>query len=316
MTQPSPSSSTLVPQPTSLPASSEVVERPAWAVSGWFGVGLIVVGTAVIVRAAVALSRTDGSARSVLWLAAILLTAVLVVALAAASLVVIQPVETRVVQFLGRYVGTVRRNGFVLLAPLTNRRRVSVRVNNFETRIIKVNDAEGNPIELAAIVVWQVADTARSVFSVADHIGFVTVQAEAALRHVATTHPYDDAGGTGTSLRGSTDLVAAELAGEVAARVEVAGIQILEVRISHLAYSPEIAQAMLQRQQASAIIAARSRIVDGAVGMVEMALARLRENEVVELDEERKAAMVSNLLVVLCGDSRATPVVNTGTLYQ
>ena len=169
---------------------------------------------------------------------------------------------------------------------------------------------------MAAIVVWQVADTARASFAVEDYQNFVAVQAESAVRHVATTHPYDDPGGDGTSLRGSTDVVSDELAHEVAARVAVAGIEIIEVRISHLAYAPEIAQAMLQRQQAGAIVAARERIVEGAVGMVDMALTRLQSEGIVELDDERRAAMVSNLLVVLCGDQRATPVVNTGSLYS
>jgi regulator of protease activity HflC (stomatin/prohibitin superfamily) len=293
----------------------ELHDRPAWAVSGWLGVAVALVAAGLTAFAVLQLPGADGGAATA-WYLLLAAVAGLLALLAVSALAVIQPVETRVVQFLGQYVGTVGRSGFVLLAPLTSRRLVSLRVNNFETRILKVNDSEGNPVELAAIVVWQVADTARALFAVSKYTDFVTVQAEAALRHVATTHPYDDADGAGTSLRGSTDVVAAELAHEVAERVHVAGVDILEVRISHLAYAPEIAQAMLQRQQAAAIIAARSRIVDGAVGMVEMALARLRENDVVDLDEERKAAMVSNLLVVLCGDSRATPVVNAGTLYQ
>jgi regulator of protease activity HflC (stomatin/prohibitin superfamily) len=199
--------------------------------------------------------------------------------------------------------------------PLADRRSLSVRVRNFETNHLKVNDADGNPVEIAAIVVWQVADTAQAVYAVDDYGDFVEVQAEAALRHVATTHPYDDNAGDGVSLRGSTDLVAGELAREMAERVVIAGVEIVEVRISHLAYSSEIAQAMLRRQQANAVVAARERIVEGAVGMVDMALARLDEHNIVELDEERKAAMVSNLMVVLCGDQPASPVVNTGTLY-
>jgi regulator of protease activity HflC (stomatin/prohibitin superfamily) len=192
-----------------------------------------------------------------------------------------------------------------------------VRVRNFETNRLKVNDADGNPVEIAAIVVWQVADTAKAVYAVDDYLNFVRVQAESALRHVATTHPYDDAGQEGaTSLRGSTDIVAAELATEVAQRVALAGVEIVEVRISHLAYASEIAQAMLRRQQANAVVAARTRIVEGAVGMVELALARLGERDIVDLDEERKAAMVSNLMVVLCGDQPASPIVNTGSLYS
>ena len=315
---PAPSAPGPVP-PSATAAAVTLSENRAFSTSGWVGVlillacaggGLLTLGNLTDAAAAGTLADTAlGSLALIVLLGLVFL-------LTAASLVIIQPVETRVVQFLGRYVGTVRRTGFVLVMPLTTRTRVPVRVQNFESRILKVNDADGNPVELAAVVVWQVADTARASFAVQDYRGFVTVQAEAAIRHVATTHPYDDAGSDGTSLRGSTDLVADELAAEVNARVAVAGVEILEVRISHLAYAPEIAQAMLQRQQAAAIVAARTRIVDGAVGMVELALARLRENDVVELDEERKAAMVSNLLVVLCGDSRATPVVNTGTLYQ
>ena len=305
--------------PSATAAAVPLREKRAFSTSGWVGVLVIlvcVVGALLTLKGMADAGANGSLADTALGSLAVLVVLGLVFVLTAASLVIIQPVETRVVQFLGRYVGTVRRTGFVLVMPLTTRSRVPVRVQNFESRILKVNDADGNPVELAAVVVWQVADTARATFAVQDYRGFVTVQAEAAIRHVATTHPYDDAGTEGTSLRGSTDLVADELAAEVNARVAVAGVEILEVRISHLAYAPEIAQAMLQRQQAAAIVAARTKIVDGAVGMVELALARLRENDVVELDEERKAAMVSNLLVVLCGDSRATPVVNTGTLYQ
>ena len=200
---------------------------------------------------------------------------ILVFVLVATSLAVVPPGQTSVVQFFGRYIGTVRRPGFWwVLAPLTVRRGVSVRVRNFETSHLKVNDADGNPVEIAAIVVWQVADTAKATYAVDSYQNFVSVQAESALRHVATSHPYDDTTGTGTSLRGSTDVVSGQLADEVAERVAIAGVEIVEVRISHLAYAQEIAQAMLRRQQANAVVAARSRIVEGAVGMVEMALNR------------------------------------------
>ena len=241
---------------------------------------------------------------------------IIVFVLVITSLVIVSPGQTAVVQFFGRYVGTVGRPGFWWVLPLTVRRTVSLRVRNFETNHLKVNDADGNPVDVAAIVVWQVADTARSTYAVDNYLDFVRVQAESALRHVATTHPYDDNGGDGTSLRGSTDMVAGELAHEVAERVSLAGVEIVEVRISHLAYAQEIAQAMLRRQQANAVVAARTRIVEGAVGMVELALARLAENDVVELDEERKASMVSNLMVVLCGDQPPSPVVNVGSLYS
>jgi regulator of protease activity HflC (stomatin/prohibitin superfamily) len=256
-----------------------------------------------------------GMAESVLHDNSWLWVPIVVLVLVATSLVIVPPGQTSVVQFFGRYIGTVRRSGFWWVAPFTLRRGVSVRVRNFETSHLKVNDADGNPVEIAAIVVWQVADTAKSTYAVDNYVNFVSVQSESALRHVATTHPYDDTTGTGTSLRGSTDIVSAELATEVAERVSIAGVEIVEVRISHLAYAQEIAQAMLRRQQANAVVAARSRIVEGAVGMVEMALERLSEGGVVSLDEERTAAMVSNLMVVLCGDQPPSPVVNTGSLY-
>ena len=239
----------------------------------------------------------------------------LVFVLVATSLVIVTPGQTSVVQFFGRYIGTVLRPGFWWVLPLTVRRRVSVRVRNFETNHLKVNDADGNPVEIARIVVWQVADTAKSTYAVDSYLDFVSVQAESALRHVATSHPYDDTTGAGSSLRGSADVVGAQLAREVAERVSIAGIEIVEVRISHLAYAQEIAQAMLRRQQANAVVAARSRIVEGAVGMVELALTRLTENGVVSLDEERTASMVSNLMVVLCGDQPPSPIVNAGSLY-
>ena len=293
----------------------EVEEKRAWAISGFLvlPVALVLAGVGVW---QVVLAARAGIAGSTMGAHFAVAGVCLVLAiLLAVPLVVIAPGETRVVQFFGRYIGTVRRTGLTWVVPLSTRRRVSVRVRNFETNALKVNDADGNPVEIAAIVVWQVADTAKATFAVENYDHFVAVQSEAALRHVATTHPYDDTTGHGTSLRGSTDMVSDELAHQVAQRIVVAGIEIIEVRISHLAYAPEIAQAMLQRQQAGAVIAARSLIVDGAVGIVEMALQRMDREGVVALNEDRKAAMVSNLLVVLCGDSRVSPVVNTGTLY-
>ncbi len=281
----------------------EIQERPAWAINGWFGVLVVLACIGAIILIA------QGSSSG--WAVVPAVAAGLILS----SLVIVQPGHTKVVRFFGSYVGTVRRTGLWWTLPLTDRRGLSIRVRNFETNHLKVNDADGNPVEIASIVVWQVADTARASFAVEDYGNFVRVQAESALRHVATTHPYDDAAGDGTSLRGSTDIVAGELAEEVAQRVTIAGVEIVEVRISHLAYASEIAQAMLRRQQANAVVAARSRIVEGAVGMVELALTRLNERGIVELDEERKAAMVSNLLVVLCGDQPASPVVNTGSLY-
>jgi regulator of protease activity HflC (stomatin/prohibitin superfamily) len=296
------------PQPESVPVGHEgarvnIKERQASTVSGLLGV----VALAVCIGAMIALAFTP--------VKPLLILPILVFLVVLASLVIVQPGQTRVIQFFGRYVGTVRQPGLSWVLPLSVRHDVSVRVRNFETNHLKVNDADGNPVEIAAIVVWQVADTSKAVYAVDDYRNFVSVQAESALRHVATTHPYDNAADDGTTLRGSTDIVAGELALEVARRVSLAGIEIVEVRISHLAYASEIAQAMLRRQQANAVVAARSRIVEGAVGMVEMALLRLNERGIVELDEERKAAMVSNLMVVLCGDQPASPIVNAGSLY-
>ena len=233
-----------------------------------------------------------------------------------AGLTAIKPGEARVVQLFGGYRGTVRTTGLRWVNLFAVRRRVSVRIRNKETPTVKVNDADGNPIEIAAVVVWQVRDTARATYGVEDFVAFVDTQSETALRHVANGHPYDNAGSDALSLRDHTDEVAGQLAVEIAARVVPAGVDIIEARITRLSYAAEIAQVMLQRQQAGAVIAARTRIVDGAVGMVQMALARLAEEDIVELDEERKAAMVSNLLVVLCGDRGTQPIVNTGSLYQ
>jgi regulator of protease activity HflC (stomatin/prohibitin superfamily) len=227
---------------------------------------------------------------------------------------VVAPNNARVVLFFGRYVGTINTAGFHWTVPLTVKRRISLRVRNFESSRLKVSDADGNPVEIAAVVVWRVVDTAKAAFAVDDHVTYVAVQSEAAVRHMATAHPYDAHEQDQVSLRDAT-VVSEELTAELRDRVALAGVEVLESRITHLAYAPEIAQAMLARQQASAIVAARFKIVEGAVGMVQNALQRLRDEDVVELDEERKAQMVSNLLVVLCGDRAAQPVVNTGTLY-
>ncbi len=283
-------------------ARVDITQRPALAITGWAGI-------VVLIAMGWWFYSAVNAASGWTWLP------ILLFVLVATSLVVVPPGQSYVIQFFGTYVGTVRKPGFWWVLPLAIRRRVSIRVRNFETNRLKVNDSDGNPVDIAAIVVWQVADTARSTYAVDSYENFVSVQSESALRHVANTHPYDNAEEDGTSLRGATDMVAAELAHEVAERVSIAGVEIVEVRISHLAYAQEIAQAMLRRQQANAVVAARSRIVEGAVGMVEMALNRLSEGHVVELDEERKASMVSNLMVVLCGDQPPSPVVNTGSLY-
>jgi len=236
--------------------------------------------------------------------------------LVACGLTPVAPGEARVVQLLGRYTGTVHTDGLRWVNPLTRRRRISTRIRSHETATAKVNDADGNPIEIAAVVVWQVADTARAVFGVDDFAGFVAIQTETAVRHVASSHPYDAHADGQRSLRDNAQEITAELAAEIADRVAPAGVRVIEARLTRLSYAPEIAQAMLRRQQASAVVAARQRIVEGAVGMVESALSQLAAGGIVELDEERKAAMVSNMLVVLCSEHPTQPVINTGTLYQ
>ena len=295
-------------------SDSQYAERIARGASGWpmLGVALVTVGVGVVVSLGTA--SFGGVTAAVVGTVGVLI--VLGGVLLAAGLTAVAPGEARVVQLLGRYVGTVRTDGLRWVNPLTSRRRVSTRIRNHETDTLKVNDADGNPIEMAAVVVWQVEDTAKAVFAVDDFRAFVAIQTETAVRHIAGSYPYDAHEADQLSLRDSAEEITAELSAEIAARVGSAGVRIVESRITRLSYAPEIAQAMLRRQQASAVVAARQRIVEGAVGMVEAALNRLAEQHVVDLDEERKAAMVSNLLVVLCGDRDAQPVVNTGTLYQ
>ncbi|MCU0504239.1 MAG: SPFH domain-containing protein [Chloroflexi bacterium] len=246
----------------------------------------------------------------------LIVLAVVVVAFLFAGLTPVNPNEARALVLFGHYAGTVRTQGLQYVNPFTERRRVSVKVRNFETSKLKVNDHDGNPVEIAAIVVWKVIDTAEALFEVNDYENFVQVQAESALRNLATVHPYDAHIEGQVALRSNPVEIANQLRQEIQDRLEKAGVQVIEARISHLAYAPEIANAMLRRQQANAVIAARTRIVEGAVGMVEMALEQLSAKQVVELDEERKAAMVSNLLVVLCSEHEAQPVLNTGTLYS
>ena len=248
--------------------------------------------------------------------------AIVVVSVAMAAVViawtgffVVNPNEARVLQLFGKYVGTVRKPGLCYANPFYSKRRVSTRVRNFETGKLKVNDKDSNPIEIAAVVVWRVVDTAEALFEVDDYDEYVQVQSEAALRGLATNYPYDAHEEGQLSLSANAAEISEKLKSEIQERLNKAGVEVIEARISHLAYAPEIASAMLQRQQASAIIAARQKIVEGAVSMVEMALHDLAKREVVELDEERKAQMVSNLLVVLCADRNPQPIVNTGTIY-
>ncbi|MFF7855475.1 SPFH domain-containing protein [Streptomyces sp. NPDC007904] len=272
--------------------------------------GLLVGAVLIVTATAVA----GAGAKAVLIVGGILVA--LAAFLAMCGLNMVAPGEARVVQLFGRYRGTIRQDGLRWVNPFTSRTKISTRVRNHETAVLKVNDAYGNPIELAAVVVWRVEDTAQATFEVDDYIEFVSTQTEAAVRHIAIEYPYDAHDEDGLSLRGNAEEITEKLAVELHARVEAAGVQIIESRFTHLAYAPEIASAMLQRQQAGAVVAARRQIVEGAVGMVESALARIAEQDIVELDSERKAAMVSNLMVVLCGDRSAQPVLNTGTLYQ
>jgi len=227
----------------------------------------------------------------------------------------VNPKEGRVLQLFGKYVGTVHESGLRWANPFYSKSRVSMRVRNFESGKLKVNDKNGNPIEIAAVIVWEVVDTAEAVFQVDDYEDFVSIQSESALRNLATSYAYDDHEGEEIALRSNPGEISEALKKEVQARLDKAGVQVIESKISHLAYAPEIANAMLRRQQAMAIIAARQKVVEGAVGMVEMALQQLADRGVVELDSERRAAMVSNLLVVLCSDDAAQPVVNAGSLY-
>jgi regulator of protease activity HflC (stomatin/prohibitin superfamily) len=255
-------------------------------------------------------ARAGHVAAVVGWLAGIVVLVVMLV-----GFFMVEPNQARVLTLFGAYRGSERTPGLRWANPFYAKRAISLRVRNFETEHLKVNDADGNPIEIAAVVVWRVVDSFEAVFHVDDYENFVHVQSESALRNLATHYAYDSHREGERSLRANTAEIAEQLRHEIRDRLEQAGVDVLEARISHLAYAAEIAQAMLQRQQASAIIAARQKIVDGAVGMVEMALARLEEQRIVELDAERRAAMVSNLLVVLCSDRAVSPVINAGTIY-
>ena len=284
-------------------------ERPALALSGWAVAAIL-----LVVAGGIALLYVSGAQAHVPGLVVALL--IVAFALALSGFAIVQPNQSRVVTLFGRYLGSVRRNGWIWTWPLTRKRMVSLRVRNFESSVIKVNDAAGNPVEIAAVIVWQVVDTARAVFNVEKYDEFVRLQTETAVRHVASLYPYDSYETEQRSLRANADDVMASLHRELQAQLEPAGVEVVRTQLRRLAYAPEIAADMLRRQQAEAVVAARTRIVSGAVGMVELALNKLSEQRIVDLDEERKAAMVSNLLVVLCGEQRAQPVVNAGTLYQ
>ena len=288
-----------------------VQEKARSAASGWVMLWVLLV---FVAYAPFGMARAFGGRD--LWLGVAWAAVELVALVCLAGLFVVNPNEGVVLQLFGDYRGTVKAPGLRWANPFFSKRRVSQRVRNFESGHLKVNDADGNPVDIAAVVVWKVVDTAEAVFEVDDYENYVRVQTEAAVRNLTTRYPYDAHDEATVSLRGNTAEIAGDLKREIQERLEKAGVQVIEARISHLAYAPEIAAAMLRRQQAGAVIAARQKIVEGAVGMVEMALDRLSRSSMVKLDEERKAAMVSNLLVVLCADREAQPVVNTGTLYQ
>lgn len=292
-------------------------ERRAWAASGFVGLVAVIVlaavGVALVVLGIPGLeaARTSSIVLFVVGLFAVLV----VVPLAASGLVVVQPNQARAIVFFGRFAGVIRRAGFWYALPLSSKPRVSLRVRNFETARLKVNDVRGNPIEIAAVVVWRVVDVAKALFEVNAYEAFVTTQSETALRHIASLYPYDVFGEERRSLRGNTDEVSRDLQRELQARVAVAGVEMLEARLTHLAYSSEIAGAMLQRQQAEAVVAARAKIVEGAVGMVQMAIRALKDSGVADLDAERTAAMINNLMVAVVSERAAQPVINTGSLY-
>jgi hypothetical protein len=290
-------------------------EREYGGMSGWGALLVLLVGAAFFVWQIIARAQLIREPNQTL-LFVLSIVGLLFCGLLLLGLFVVNPNEGKVLQLFGQYVGTSKVPGLRFANPLYAKKRISLRVRNFESAKLKVNDLDGNPIEIAAVVVWKVVDTAEAVFEVDNYENYVHVQSEAALRNMATSYPYDAHEESQMSLRGNTAAIADHLRKEIQDRLARAGVDVVEARISHLAYAPEIAAAMLQRQQAGAIIAARQRIVEGAVGMVEMALDMLSAKNVVALDEERKAAMVSNLLVVLCGERNTQPIVNAGTLHH
>jgi len=290
-----------------------IVEKERSAISGWIPLAILL---AALIATGYAFVRAVIPPAASVWTIVFLVLAFVVEIVLLAGLFTVNPNEARVLQLFGAYTGSVKQPGLRWANPFYSKHRISLRVRNFESGRLKVNDIEGNPIEIASVVVWRVVDTAEASFEVDNYENFVHVQTEAALRNLATSYPYDAHEEHVTSLRGQTIKVAEHLKREIQDRLAKAGVEVIEARISHLAYAPEIAAAMLQRQQAGAIIAARTRIVEGAVGMVEMALERMSQKEILKLDEERRATMVSNLLIVLCGERAAQPVINAGTLYQ
>ncbi len=289
-------------------------EKPVKTLSGYT---MLVVGIFTLALAIVMAYLSESNSNTAFGI----ITAVLFITtgLIFAGLFIVNPNDAKVMVLFGSYAGTARESGFFWANPFLVKRKISLRARNLSGQKLKVNDKVGNPIEIATVVVWQIDETFKAAFDVDDYEQYVVIQSEAAVRHLAQSYPYDsfeDVGHEGMTLRASIEQISKVLEAELQARLSRAGVKIMEARLSHLAYAPEIAQAMLRRQQASAVVAARTQIVHGAVSMVEMALAQLSEKKLVELDEERKAAMISNLLVVLCSDSAASPVINAGTLYQ
>jgi SPFH domain / Band 7 family len=301
---------------TAFHAPAQVMkERSAWYIPG----PLLLLGDLVLLIVTVLVyiygATHKGATEGVVDVVGVILTIIVFAVLR--GITIVTPGRAHVIQFFGKYKGTVREPGMQFVNPFSIRIPVSTRIRNLETAQAKVNDADGNPIEIAAVVVWQVEDTSQATYSVDDYVKFVAIQAETAVRHIASSYPYDSRGVENViSLRENADEITQKLSAELGDRVRAAGVQVLETRLTRLSYAPEIAQAMLRQQQASAVVGARSKIVEGAVGMVKMALERLDEENVVELDEERKAAMVSNLLVVLCSEQATQQVVNTGSLYS
>jgi hypothetical protein len=295
-------------------APAQVAEHEAWSTPG---IKVLVVGIVGVLAAVAVLwiagKQAGGTATAPVWVGVVVLIAAV---LLLGGLTPVVPGQARVIQLFGKYRGTTRASGLQWVNPFTRRIRVSTRIRNLETAQAKVNDADGNPIEIAAVVVWQVQDTARAIYAVDEYPKFVAIQTETAVRHVASSYPYTSPSEGVLSLRENAEEITGQLSAEIADRVRPAGVAIIESRLTRLSYAAEIAQAMLRQQQANAVVGARARIVEGAVGMVQMALKRLEEEGVVELDEERKAAMVSNLLVVLCSEQATQQVVNTGSLYQ
>ena len=295
-------------------ATAPLAEHKAWSASGVPALlsGIVVVAAGVVLLWSSG-KQAGATATTLIWAGIIVLA---IGALVLAGLTPVVPGQARVIQLFGKYRGTVRDPGLQWVNPFTRRIKVSTRIRNLETAQAKVNDADGNPIEIAAVVVWQVADTAKAIYSVDEYMKFVAIQSETAVRHVASSYPYTSQEGGKLSLRDNAEEITQRLSAEIADRVAPAGVTVVESRLTRLSYAAEIAQAMLRQQQASAVVGARQKIVEGAVGMVRLALRRLDEEGVVELDEERKAAMVSNLLVVLCSEQATQQVVNTGSLYQ